>query len=75
VKTVVAIAVIVVVVLPSVWAGDPATAPGWFRQDPAAALPTVVLVVAGMMIALVILAGICSAIAARDQSSAGGTDP
>jgi hypothetical protein len=71
-STLAAVAVVFVCLLPAFWAGDPDRVPGWFRRPPSAGVPRVVLMVTGMLIALVVLAGICSVIASRDRRHAGG---
>jgi hypothetical protein len=57
--------VLVIVLLPSLFAGLPGVAPGWFDQR-WQGVPVSVLVMSGLMLAFVLLAGVCSA-AAKDR--------
>ena len=62
--------VVVMVSLPSLFAGLPGLAPGWF-DDKVGGVPLSVVAMCGLMLAFVLLAGVCSA-AAKGKSLPGG---
>ena len=68
-KTIAALLAIVMAALPSLFAGWPGLAPAWFDRQ-WQGVPLSVVFMSGLMLAFVVLAGICSAIS-KDRSERG----
>lgn len=61
-RTIAALVVLVLVSLPEIFAGWPGTAPGWFDQK-LQGVPMSIVAMSALMLAFVVLAGVCSALA------------
>jgi hypothetical protein len=67
-RTIIALIVIVMVSLPSLFAGLPDLEPDWFAQR-WQGVPLSVVFMSGLMLAFVLLAGVCSAVSKNTRLS------
>jgi hypothetical protein len=65
-RTIIALIVIVMVSLPSLFAGLPDLEPSWFGQR-WQGVPLSVVFMSGLLLAFVLLAGVCSAVAGTSR--------
>jgi hypothetical protein len=69
VRAIATLIIVLIALLPSLYAGWPGVAPGWFdaRQW---GVPVSVLAMSGLMAVLIVLAAVCSAIARSSRDGA-----